>query len=85
MSNEVESRATVEARDVTATTRRIGLVGCVKQKPRKPALAKDLYTSTLFEGRRRYVEQSCDDWWILEREVRAECIPRTWSSRTTSP
>ena len=27
--------------------------------------AKDLYTSALFRGRRRYVEASCDRWFIL--------------------
>ena len=33
-----------------------------------PNLAKDLYTSTLFVGRRRYVERHCDEWWILSAE-----------------
>jgi hypothetical protein len=45
--------------------RRIGLIGCVKQKANGPKAAKDLYTSTLFIGRRRYVESNCDEWWIL--------------------
>jgi hypothetical protein len=27
--------------------------------------AKDLYLSPLFKGRRRFVEISCDEWWIL--------------------
>jgi len=44
---------------------RIGLVGCVKQKGTSPAAAQDLYTSTLFRGRRRWVEQTCDGWYIL--------------------
>jgi hypothetical protein len=30
--------------------------------------ARDLYTSTLFMGRRRYVESSCNEWWILSAE-----------------
>ena len=30
--------------------------------------AQDLYLSTLFSGRRRYVESSCDEWWILSAE-----------------
>lgn len=44
---------------------RIGLVGCVKRKCGHPAPAKDLYVSPLFVGRRRYVECSCDRWFIL--------------------
>lgn len=32
---------------------------------RAPSPARDLYTSTLFTGRRRYVEQSCDAWFVL--------------------
>lgn len=44
---------------------RIGLVGCVKTKRSSPSLARDLYTSTLFTGRRRYVEESCDAWFVL--------------------
>jgi hypothetical protein len=47
---------------------RIGLVGCVKEKRDRAAPAADLYTSTLFVGRRRYVERSCDEWWILSAE-----------------
>jgi len=45
--------------------RRIGLVGCVKDKTAIPQAAKDLYISTLFTGRRSYVEWSSDSWWIL--------------------
>ncbi len=44
---------------------RIGLVGCVKSKTDRPAAAKDLYTSPLFRGRRRWVEHRCDRWFIL--------------------
>jgi hypothetical protein len=46
-------------------TRRIGLVGCVSQKRSVTTRAEDLYVSTLFVGRRRFVETSCDDWYIL--------------------
>ena len=46
-------------------TSRIGLVGCVSEKHDRPAPARDLYRSALFLGRRRYVEESCDDWFIL--------------------
>lgn len=43
----------------------MGLVGCVKQKRPSPAPAVDLYTSALFRGRRRWVEQTCGRWFIL--------------------
>lgn len=46
-------------------TRRIGLVGCVKEKTASATQAGHLYTSALFTGRRCYVEHSCDEWWIL--------------------
>lgn len=45
--------------------RRIGLVGCVKDKRSKAAMAQDLYVSTLFVGRRAYVERTCDEWFVL--------------------
>jgi len=45
--------------------RRIGLVGCVRTKSELPRPAQDLYLSPLFLGRRRFVEHSCDEWWIL--------------------
>lgn len=44
---------------------RVGLVGCVKRKRRRPAPARELYTSTLFLGRRAFVEAMCDQWFIL--------------------
>jgi hypothetical protein len=47
---------------------RVGLVGCVKQKGTAAAPARDLYTSTLFVGRRAYVERSCDCWFVLSAE-----------------
>jgi hypothetical protein len=45
--------------------RRLGLIGCVKEKRSHPSKARDLYVSTLFVGRRRYVEFACDLWWVL--------------------
>ena len=48
--------------------RRIGLVGCVSKKRSTPQAAKNLYVSTLFSGRRSYVERSCSEWWILSAE-----------------
>ncbi len=48
--------------------RRIGLVGCVKEKAVSTTRARDLYTSPLFRGRRRFVERTCDEWWILSAE-----------------
>lgn len=45
---------------------KIGLVGCTKSKLPHAAAAKDLYMpSTLFSGRRAFVEQSCDRWFVL--------------------
>lgn len=44
---------------------RIGLVGCVKQKQRHGAPARELYTSALFRGRREAVEDTCDRWFVL--------------------
>lgn len=44
---------------------RVGLVGCVKMKVDRPTLARDLYVSTLYRGRRAFVEASCDRWFIL--------------------
>jgi hypothetical protein len=37
----------------------------VKSKQSVPAPACELYVSTLFRGRRRHVEASCDQWFIL--------------------
>lgn len=48
-----------------AAARRVGLVGCVKQKAPAPHPARALYVSTLFAGRRAFVEHSCLEWWIL--------------------
>jgi hypothetical protein len=45
--------------------RRIGLVGCGKEKATEPRAAEDLYVSSLFLGRRKFVERSCTEWWIL--------------------
>jgi hypothetical protein len=44
---------------------RIGLVGCVKEKGSGPTTAADLYTSALFRGRKRFVERTCNAWFIL--------------------
>ena len=37
----------------------------MKEKGTSPRPARDLYTSTLFRGRRNFVEHSCSEWWIL--------------------
>lgn len=47
---------------------RIGLVGCVKGKRSEAAQAKDIYTSDLFKGRRRWVETTCGRWFVLSAE-----------------
>ena len=45
---------------------RVGLVGCTKSKRTVASSARDLYDpSTLFRGRRAYVERTCDRWFIL--------------------
>ena len=44
------------------------LVGCVKTKRAEAAPAKDLYTSTLFGGRRAYAEASGKPWFVLSSE-----------------
>ena len=45
--------------------RRIGFVGCVKEKADHLLPAQDLYLSSLFLGRRNFVERTCTEWWIL--------------------
>jgi cytoplasmic iron level regulating protein YaaA (DUF328/UPF0246 family) len=44
---------------------RVALVSCVKSKRDKAAPARDLYTSALFEGLRRYAERHAERWFIL--------------------
>ena len=65
-------------------SRHMGLVGCVKEKAGSPRPAKDLYVSTLFSGRRSFVERSCEQWWILFRRSTGSCIPTASSLPTTS-
>jgi hypothetical protein len=43
----------------------IVIVSCVKQKAAVPRPAKDLYTSPLFAGMRRFAEKNGDRWFIL--------------------
>lgn len=50
---------------MTADRPLIGLVGCVKSNRPKAAPAADLYTSTLFRGRRRWVQTTCSRWFVL--------------------
>ena len=47
---------------------RVALVSCVKTKRDIPQPAKDLYTSPLFKGLRRYAEAHADTWFILSAE-----------------
>lgn len=47
---------------------RVALVSCVKSKANSARPARDLYTSPLFAGMRRYAEQNADDWFILSAE-----------------
>jgi hypothetical protein len=43
----------------------LGFVACCGKKLAHPAPAKKLYQSDLFRKSRAYVEQHCDDWFIL--------------------
>ena len=61
-------RRTRTSPTIELMSKRIGLVGCVKQKRSGSSPAQDLYTSPLFVSRRRYVERICDEWWILSAE-----------------
>jgi hypothetical protein len=47
---------------------KVALVSCVKTKRRTAAEARDLYTSSLFKGMRRYAERAADAWYILSAE-----------------
>jgi hypothetical protein len=47
---------------------RVGLVGCVKTKRSEATPAAELYLSPLFAGRRAYVEDSCERWYVLSAE-----------------
>lgn len=51
--------------DRASASRTVVLVGCVKSKQSQPTLAKDLYTSSLFQARRRFAERFGDRWFIL--------------------
>lgn len=46
-------------------TNRVALISCVKKKYGSAAPARDLYTSQLFRGVRRYAETHADTWFIL--------------------
>lgn len=43
----------------------IGLVGCASTKLRRPAPARDLYTSPLFKKASAHAEAACARWFIL--------------------
>ena len=47
---------------------RVALVSCVKLKSLSPAPARDLYTSALFRGLRRFAESRTDAWYVLSAE-----------------
>ena len=66
--NEAAVQQSAGAQPTGGSVRRIGLVGCVKRKASSPRHARDLCSSSLFQGRRAYVERSCDEWWILSAE-----------------
>lgn len=43
----------------------VGLVGCAAAKLKRPAPARELYTSALFRKSSAYVEHHTDRWYIL--------------------
>ena len=43
----------------------IGLVSCVSSKLDQPAIAKEIYVSSLFKKSRAYIEKRCDKWFVL--------------------
>jgi hypothetical protein len=49
----------------STAARRVGLVGCVKEKLGRAAPAETLYISDLFCKRAAHVKESCDEWVIL--------------------
>jgi hypothetical protein len=50
---------------------RVGLVGCTKTKADQSCQPVELYEpSVLFQKRREYVEENCDDWLILSAKHR---------------
>lgn len=55
--------------------RRIGLVGCVKEKAGWAMPAQDLYTSSLFAGRRRYVEASSTNGGFFRQNMGSFTLP----------
>ena len=61
--------------------RRVGLVGCVAKKRLTAHLAQELDVSQLFTGRRSYVEQTCDKWWVLLGLSRCRLLRRRWFGR----
>ncbi len=57
------------------------VLGCVKQKLRYAAQARDLYCSPLWRARRRYAEASGWPWFIMS----ARCgllVPVCWGTGT---
>lgn len=43
----------------------VGLVGCAAAKLKRPAPARDLYTSALFRKAAAYAEANSDRWYVL--------------------
>ena len=51
--------------DPEGPERRIGLIGCVKDKEPQAAPARSLYRSPLYHARKAFVERSCSSWFVL--------------------
>lgn len=43
----------------------VGLVGCASAKLKRPAPARELYTSALFRKASAYAEETCERWYVL--------------------
>ncbi len=68
IGNAPSSQARPAVRTPEERKERVGLVGCVKRKLGHAAPAAELYTSSLFIGRKSYVEGSCERWFVLSAE-----------------
>jgi len=55
----------MSANQTFTSAKRVVLVSCVKSKRDSNSAARDLYTSPLFVGMRKFAEKNADIWFIL--------------------